>query len=132
MFDDRLEALAGLRDDGEALLWRAQVSAQTSGDPGSDSTGSVRVALDESACTSANWWWRSMPRRPCSRFQNRAAASFREIATKRAVLSHVRRVLRPGGFLVLGGAESTLSLDTAFQRMELDKAVVFQHLGGPV
>jgi chemotaxis protein methyltransferase CheR len=54
-----------------------------------------------------------------------------DIATKRTVLSHVRRVLRPGGFLVLGGAESTLSLDAAFQRMELDKAVVFQHLGGP-
>jgi len=53
-----------------------------------------------------------------------------DIATKRTVLSHVRRVLRPGGFLVLGGAESTLSLDSAFQRMELDKAVVFQHLGG--
>jgi chemotaxis protein methyltransferase CheR len=54
-----------------------------------------------------------------------------DIATKRTVLAHVRRVLRPGGFLVLGGAESTLSLDSAFQRMELDKAVVFQHLGGP-
>jgi len=54
-----------------------------------------------------------------------------DIATKRMVLSHVRRVLRPGGFLVLGGAESTLSLDAAFQRMELDKAVVFQHQRGP-
>jgi chemotaxis protein methyltransferase CheR len=53
-----------------------------------------------------------------------------DIATKRTVLGHVRKVLRPGGFLVLGGAESTLSLDSAFQRMELDKAVVFQHLGG--
>jgi chemotaxis protein methyltransferase CheR len=53
-----------------------------------------------------------------------------DIPTKRTVLAHVRRVLRPGGFLVLGGAESALSLDTAFQRMELDKAVVFQHLGG--
>jgi chemotaxis protein methyltransferase CheR len=54
-----------------------------------------------------------------------------DIPTKRTVLGHVRKVLRPGGFLVLGGAESTLSLDSAFQRMELDKAVVFQHLGGP-
>jgi chemotaxis protein methyltransferase CheR len=54
-----------------------------------------------------------------------------DIPTKRTVLGHVRKVLRPGGFLVLGGAESTLSLDSAFQRMELEKAVVFQHLGGP-
>jgi chemotaxis protein methyltransferase CheR len=53
-----------------------------------------------------------------------------DIDTKRTVLSHVRRVLRPGGFLVLGGAESTLNLDAAFQRMELGKAVVFRHTGG--
>jgi len=53
-----------------------------------------------------------------------------DLATKRTVLSHVRRVLRPGGFLVLGGAESTLNLDDAFQRMELGRAVVFRHAGG--
>jgi len=50
--------------------------------------------------------------------------------TKRTVLGHVRKVLRPGGFLVLGGAESTLSIDATFQRVELDKAVVFQRTGG--
>jgi chemotaxis protein methyltransferase CheR len=53
-----------------------------------------------------------------------------DLDTKRTVLSHVRRVLRPGGFLVLGGAESTLNLDDAFQRMELGRAVVFRHTGG--
>jgi chemotaxis protein methyltransferase CheR len=53
-----------------------------------------------------------------------------DLDTKRTVLTHVRRVLRPGGFLVLGGAESTLNLDDAFQRMELGKAVVFRHTGG--
>ncbi len=53
-----------------------------------------------------------------------------DVATKRTVLSHVRNVLRPGGFLVLGGAESTLNLDGAFQRLELGKAVVFRHTGG--
>jgi len=53
-----------------------------------------------------------------------------DVETKRTVLSHVRKVLRPGGFLVLGGAESTLNLDGAFQRMELGKAVVFRHTGG--
>jgi len=54
-----------------------------------------------------------------------------DLATKRAVLGNVRRVLRPGGFLVLGGAESTLNLDPAFQRMEIGKAVVFKLAGGP-
>lgn len=53
-----------------------------------------------------------------------------DLDTKRTVLSNVRRVLRPGGFLVLGGAESTLNLDDAFQRMELGKAAVFRHTGG--
>lgn len=53
-----------------------------------------------------------------------------DLDTKRTVLSHVRKVLRPGGFLVLGGAESTLNLDEAFQRQELGRAVVFRHSGG--
>jgi chemotaxis protein methyltransferase CheR len=53
-----------------------------------------------------------------------------DLDTKRTVLSHIRKVLRPGGFLVLGGAESTLNLDGAFQRMELGRAVVFRHTGG--
>lgn len=53
-----------------------------------------------------------------------------DLDTKRTVLTHVRKVLRPGGFLVLGGAESTLNLDEAFQRQELGRAVVFRHTGG--
>jgi chemotaxis protein methyltransferase CheR len=53
-----------------------------------------------------------------------------DLDTKRSVLSNVRKVLRPGGFLVLGGAESTLNLDEAFQRQELGRAVVFRHTGG--
>lgn len=52
-----------------------------------------------------------------------------DLATKRAVLQNVRRVLKPGGFLVLGGAESALTLDGAFQRLEVDKVVVFRHGG---
>ena len=53
-----------------------------------------------------------------------------DLATKRAVLQNVRKVLRPGGFLVLGGAESALSLDSAFHRLEVEKVVVFRHGGG--
>ncbi|MFI7586944.1 CheR family methyltransferase [Spongisporangium articulatum] len=52
-----------------------------------------------------------------------------DLATKRQVIQNVRRSLRPGGFLVLGGAESALSLDDSFRRLEVDKAVVFQHGG---
>jgi chemotaxis protein methyltransferase CheR len=53
-----------------------------------------------------------------------------DLDIKRTVLTNVRKVLRPGGFLVLGGAESTLNLDEAFQRQELGRAVVFRHTGG--
>jgi len=53
-----------------------------------------------------------------------------DVETKRAVLANIRRVLRPGGYLLLGGAESTLNLDAAFQRTELGRAVVFRHIGG--
>jgi chemotaxis protein methyltransferase CheR len=53
-----------------------------------------------------------------------------DLETKRTVLSHIRRVLKPGGYLLLGGAESTLNLDAAFQRVEFGRAVVFRHTGG--
>jgi chemotaxis protein methyltransferase CheR len=67
---------------------------------------------------------------PCDIVFLRNVLIYFDVDTKRTVLGHVRRVLRPGGFLVLGGAESTLSLDSAFLRMELGKAVVFKYSGG--
>jgi chemotaxis protein methyltransferase CheR len=67
---------------------------------------------------------------PCDIVFLRNVLIYFDLDTKRAVLGHIRKVLRPGGFLVLGGAESTLNLDGAFQRMELGKAVVFRHNGG--
>lgn len=53
-----------------------------------------------------------------------------DLATKRSVVQNVRRALKPGGFLVLGGAESALSLDAGFERLPLEKVVVFRHGGG--
>ncbi len=53
MFDDRLAALAELRDDGAALLQRARVAAGVTGESGSDSTGSVSAALDENGRVAA-------------------------------------------------------------------------------
>jgi chemotaxis protein methyltransferase CheR len=45
---------------------------------------------------------------------------------KRTVLSRVRSVLRPDGYLVLGAAETTLHLDDAFERVPLDGACCYQ------
>ena len=50
--------------------------------------------------------------------------------TKRRVIENARSVLRPGGYLVLGGAESVPNLGPAWRRRDLDRAVVFQNTGG--
>jgi chemotaxis protein methyltransferase CheR len=35
-------------------------------------------------------------------------------------------VLRPDGYLFLGGAETTMNLDASFQRLQFGKAVCYQ------
>jgi len=67
---------------------------------------------------------------PCDVVFLRNVLIYFDLDTKRTVLGHIRKVLRPGGYLVLGGAESTLNLDGTFRRMELGRAVVFRHSGG--
>src|SRR6266508_3805476 len=49
--------------------------------------------------------------------------------TRRQIFERVRRVLRPDGYLVLGGAETALNVD-AFERVPLDKATVYRPRGG--
>lgn len=53
-----------------------------------------------------------------------------DLRTKRAVLKQLRRVLRPDGYLILGGAETTLNLDSAFVRVPLDHATTYQIRNG--
>lgn len=45
-----------------------------------------------------------------------------DIDAKRQILAKIRRQLRPDGYLFLGGAETTMGLSEAFQRMPLDRA----------
>ncbi len=49
-----------------------------------------------------------------------------DAATKQAVLQRVRQVLRPDGYLFLGGAETTLGIDDAFDRVVLDRATAYR------
>jgi chemotaxis protein methyltransferase CheR len=49
--------------------------------------------------------------------------------TKKAILGRVARLLRPDGYLLLGGAETTLNLDGAYRRAEQLKGGFYQ-LGG--
>jgi chemotaxis protein methyltransferase CheR len=48
------------------------------------------------------------------------------ITTKRQILARVRRVMRPDGYLVLGGAETTLNLDDAFERVQIGRAPIYR------
>lgn len=52
-----------------------------------------------------------------------------DVALKKDILRRVRQVLRPDGYFMLGSAETTLSLDEAFQREQIDRAVVYRLSG---
>lgn len=46
--------------------------------------------------------------------------------TKKQALANVRRYLRPDGFLFLGGAETTMHIDDAFERIPIDRASCYR------
>lgn len=52
-----------------------------------------------------------------------------DLETKRSVLAKVRRVLRPGGFLLLGTAETTVNLDDGFELVRSDGASYYRLRG---
>lgn len=49
-----------------------------------------------------------------------------DLETKRAVLQRVRRILRPGGSLFLGGTETTMNIDPAFERVDLGHSTCYR------
>jgi chemotaxis protein methyltransferase CheR len=49
-----------------------------------------------------------------------------DVDTKKAVLGKLARLLKPDGYLLLGGAETTFHLDDSYQRVEPLKAGVYQ------
>jgi chemotaxis protein methyltransferase CheR len=53
-----------------------------------------------------------------------------DLATKRAILGRVHRVLRPGGFLVLGAAETTIGVDGDWERVPVARGSVYRPVHG--
>ncbi len=49
-----------------------------------------------------------------------------DLETRRRILREVKSVLAPGGYLVLGGAETTLNVDPAFVPVPLGRATFFR------
>ena len=49
-----------------------------------------------------------------------------DIETKKAILGKIRHLLLPGGYLLLGGAETTLNVDDSFERAVVDKTTCYR------
>jgi chemotaxis protein methyltransferase CheR len=53
-----------------------------------------------------------------------------DVPTNKRVLAMVRQVLRPDGYLFLGGAETTLGLDDSYERVQVGRAPAYRlHAG---
>jgi chemotaxis protein methyltransferase CheR len=46
--------------------------------------------------------------------------------TKRQILARVRKVLRPGGWLQLGAAETTVGIDSEFERVPVGRTAIYR------
>lgn len=62
--------------------------------------------------------WSAVP--PVDLILMRNVLIYFDVETKRRVLSKIRRVLRPGGILMLGTAETTMNLDDGFELLRSD------------
>ncbi|MCC3407047.1 MAG: protein-glutamate O-methyltransferase CheR [Microcoleus sp. PH2017_10_PVI_O_A] len=49
-----------------------------------------------------------------------------DVQTKQSILARARRVLRPKGYLFLGGGETTVNLDPAFELVQFDKGICYR------
>ncbi|MAG32137.1 MAG: hypothetical protein CL908_14740 [Deltaproteobacteria bacterium] len=48
------------------------------------------------------------------------------VDVEREILGKVRKVMRPGGFLALGAAETTLNIDSEFERRQCGRSLCYQ------
>jgi chemotaxis protein methyltransferase CheR len=52
-----------------------------------------------------------------------------DLPTKRDVLRRVRQAIRPGGYLLLGAAETTIGIDDGWERVSHDRGSVYRPAG---
>jgi chemotaxis protein methyltransferase CheR len=53
-----------------------------------------------------------------------------DLPVKQAVLDRIMGAMRPGGYLVLGAAETTIGLDDAWERIAVGRGAVYRSSGG--
>ena len=68
--------------------------------------------------------WPALPRMDVVFLRN--VLIYFDVATKQEILRNVRKVLKPEGYLFLGGAETTLHLDDAFERVPFGKTTCYR------
>ena len=68
--------------------------------------------------------WPELP--PCDLILLRNVLIYFDVPTRKKILEGIRRVLRPDGFLLLGGAETTHNLDDGFVSVSFGQASFFK------
>ncbi len=68
--------------------------------------------------------WTGLPR--CDLVLMRNVLIYFDVETRRQILAQVRQVLRPGGYLSLGGAETTVQIDPAFTPVTIGRSTFFK------
>ena len=68
--------------------------------------------------------WSALPQADLIMLRN--VLIYFDIQTKRQILGKVRKLLRPGGFLILGTAESTMNLDDGFELVRSDGTAYYR------
>jgi chemotaxis protein methyltransferase CheR len=71
--------------------------------------------------------WPAMP--PADLVLLRNVLIYFDVATKRQILARIRKILRPGGFLMLGTAETTMNLDDGFELQRSDGTTYYRVRG---
>jgi chemotaxis protein methyltransferase CheR len=70
--------------------------------------------------------WPALPRMDLVLLRN--VLIYFDVEVKKAILGRVARLLRPDGYLLLGGAETTFNLDDSFRRVESLRSGFYQLL----
>jgi chemotaxis protein methyltransferase CheR len=71
--------------------------------------------LVEFRCLNLNGPWPALP--PCDVIFLRNVMLYFDVPTRAALVTKMRRVLKPDGALFLGGAETMIGIDTAYDRL---------------
>ena len=71
--------------------------------------------------------WPALPRLDLVLIRN--VMIYFDVETKKAILGRLARLLRPDGYLLLGGAETTLNLNDSYRRVEPQKSGFYQLIG---